>query len=315
MSKGTPNIFHKITKKSTALFVAVFVCVGLLGISFVEIFAQPQISTQQLEVSPPSQEVQVDPGKTITIVAKVRNRSSETKPIRVRVEDFTAQGDEGQVALVQKGQWAISNWTSITPESFTLRPNEQKEVTARISVPQSGVGGGRYGSFVFSISGDKGKNAASISQEVASLFLVRINGPVEESLAMQGVVAPSFVEFGPVPLQMKFQNTGNVHVKTYGIVNVNNMFGQKTADIVVTGTNIFPGAARNITATLNNKLLIGTYTVNAIMYYGTTKNQTLTATTTFFALPVKLIAGLIIAFVLLFLIRKRLSKALKVLMG
>lgn len=279
-------------------------------------FAQNFLNSQGLEVSPPSQEINIDPGKTINIKAKIRNRGTETLPISVRIEDFTASGEEGQIAIVKEDPaYSLTSWAKIDPQSFTLKPNAEQEVNAIVTVPKTAAGG-RYGSFIFSVSGPAPQGGqASVTQEIASLFLVKISGPVNENLSFLELKAPPFSEFGPIPFSLKFQNNGNIHVKTFGLINVSNMFGRKVADVVVTGTNVFPGATRVIKASLDKRFLIGSYTATAIMYYGTTKNQTLTLATSFFVFPVRLVAILIIILFVIYLMRKRLKKALKDLFG
>lgn len=308
----------KYSSKSPNKIIPTLLIIFILAIaiSFSITTAQNVITNQALEVSPPSQEININPGNTAVIKAKIRNKSRETLPIQVRIEDFTASGEEGQVALVKENpEYSLISWIKIVPNSFSLKPNSEQEVEATIVIPQKAAGG-RYGSFVFSVvpPGAKG-GEASVSQEIASLFLVKISGAVNESLSLTELKAPSFSEFGPIPFELKFQNSGNIHVKTFGLINVTNMFGQKVADVVVTGTNVFPGATRLIKANLDQKFLFGNYVASAIMYYGSTKNQTLTLSTSFFVFPVRLVAIIIIVLLFLYLIRKRLKKALKDLVG
>ncbi len=278
-------------------------------------FAQNQNVSQSLEVSPPSQELQADPGNTVVARAKIRNKSQETLPISVRVEDFTAQGEEGQVALSEQGPYSLSKWTTLVPETFSLKPGEEKEVTAQIVIPSSKVAGGYYGSFVFSVTNtNKKANTASLGQEIASLFLLKVSGPVQEKLFLDEMKAPSFSEFGPVPLSLKFTNTGNVHTKAFGLINVTNMFGQKVTDLVINGTNVFPGASRIVRTSFGKKLLFGKYTATAIMYYGSIQNETLTAVSTFYVIPVRLIVLFALILIIIYLMRKRLRKAMKALL-
>jgi len=299
-------------KKNPVIWILAFVAIFLVGFSATS--AQEFLSDQSLEVSPPSQELKVNPGESISVQAKVRNKSRKALPIKVRVEDFTASGDEGQVALVkQDPKYSLVNWTSIATSNFTLEPGETKSIEAKISVPKDAAGG-RYGSIVFGVTGDvaRGEKAAAVSQEIASLFLVRVNGPASESLALEQFTAPSFSEFGPVPFNMKFINSGNVHVRTYGLVNVSDMFGKKVDDVVVTPTNVFPGSNRVVHSQLSNKWLFGRYTALAIMNYGS-KNESLTASTTFIVAPVKFILIGLFALFILFKSRKRIKKALRAL--
>jgi P pilus assembly chaperone PapD len=304
-------------KQRVSLFLLIFVVGIFVSLIFsLGIFAQNQSSVQSLEVSPPSQELLADPGQTVVATAKVRNKSRETLPVTVRIEDFTASGEEGQVALTDQGPYSLTNWAVITPKSFSLPPGEEQEVTATIKVPTNKVAGGYYGSFVFSVKNEaQGGGMASVGQEIASLFLLKVSGPVSEQLTLDSITAPAFLEFGPVPLNLKFTNTGNIHTKVYGLVNISDMFGQKVADLVVNQTNVFPGASRNVKTTLEKQLLFGRFTATAIMYYGTTKNETLTAVGSFTVIPYRIIALLIVAGLLLFIMRKRIRKALRTLMS
>jgi len=300
-------------KLSLLFFLFIVITVLSLSISIIKTLVKAQNAGQSLEVSPPSQDIEADPGDTVTIKAKIRNPSNQTLPISVHLEDFTAVGEEGQVALTQGGKYSVVSWAKVNPTRFNLKPGEQKEVTATIKIPQNAAGG-RYGSFIFAVTPENNENmtAASVSQQVASLFLLRISGPVKEKLELKGITAPRFSEFGPIPFRLKFENKGNVHVKTYGLINVTDIFGRKVSDIVVTGTNVFPEATRIIQTQLNKTFLIGPYTATAIMYYGTS-NEVLNATTTFYVFPVR-VAGLIIALIIvLYLLRKRIIRAFKVL--
>jgi hypothetical protein len=285
-------------------------------ILFLHHFVSAQTAGQGLEVSPPSQEVAIDPGKTVTIKAKLRNKSNNSLPIQVHTEDFTAKGDEGQVELTANSPYSVASWTKVSPETFQLAPGEEQEVTATIKAPDKAAGG-HFGAFVFGVQQDKNsvKNAAALSQEIASLFLVRVSGPVNEKLTIKDFHAPDYAEFGPVPFAIKFANSGNVYVKTYGLINVTDMFGKKVADIVVPGTNVFPQAERVVQSKLDQQFLIGKYKATALFYYGSSQTQSLSATTTFFVFPVRLAVGILIILALLYLMRKRLKKASKALFG
>jgi hypothetical protein len=278
--------------------------------------AQPETgNSQSLEVSPPSQEIPVDPGSVVEVKAKIRNRTNSKLPFDVRLGDFEASGVEGQIALTEKGPWAVSTWSTLSPTNFVLGPGEVKEVTATVQIPSTGVAGGRYGAFVFTVKGSAEPGKAALNQEIASLFLLDIAGPRDEQLTITSFSIPSFLEFGPVPMSLRYKNSGNVHLKAHGVVAVTDMFGRKVADVVHIGTNVFPGAERQVELKWNERLLFGKYTALAIINSGGTKNKTLTATTTFFVFPVRIAAIVFLSIVFLFMIRKRLAKAAKALAG
>jgi hypothetical protein len=62
-------------------------------------------------------------------------------------------------------------------------------------------------------------------------------------------------------------------------------------------------------------MIIGKYVANAIIYTGSAKNDTMTATTTFIVFPLRIVAIIILVVIVLYLLRKRLSRSLKALAG
>lgn len=303
-----------LIKKNLPLIFAFVILTTALSIQTTEVYAQTGIDPQGIEVSPPSQEITADPGEVVAFDVTVRNTGEIPLPLQVRVDDFTASGDEGQVALTQDGPWSVRSWTQVSPQKLELSPKQEMKVKVTIQVPVQDVGGGKYGAIVFSRQGETIENSAAVSQEVASLFLLKISGPVEEDLRILDFSAPPFVEFGPVPLTLSLENTGNVHVKATGIVSVMNVLGKKVADIVIPPTNVFPLAKRKFTIDFTDRFLIGPYQAVAIVNYGA-ENKSVTTYTPFFAFPVRLVAGIIIVLALLFFARKRLKKAVRALAG
>lgn len=301
-------------KRLIFLIIAAFIVASLLLTTPFTHWVKAQITGQTLEIIPPTQEVVADPGKTVTATAKIRNSSNATLPIQVTIQGFVAEGVEGQVALTSDNPYSVANWTKVEPSEFNLGPGDEQTVRATINVPKDAAGG-RYGSFVFAVKpGEKKGGQASVSQQIASLFLVRISGPSTEKLLLKDFSAPKFQEFGPVPLFLTFENKGNVHVKVYGIINVRDMFGKNVEDVVITGHNIFPEASREIQAYLGKRILFGKFTATAIMYYGST-NDVITRDITFYVFPVRIVVAVLIFLLFVYLLRKRLGKALKALGG
>lgn len=217
--------------------------------------------------------------------------------------------------MVDNGAESLSKWAVLDTDSFVLAPFEYRDVTATINLPSS-VAGGLYGSFVFAIAGgDAGPNTASISQELASLFLLKVSGPIIEELILSEFSAPVFSEFAPVMMTMKFMNAGNVHLKPFGLINIRNIFGKTVKDIVVRGdTNIFPRASRYFRVSTDNDFLIGPYTAQALINYGS-KNQSVSMTTSFFVFPVRYFVALLLVGFVIYKGRKRIARSFKALTG
>lgn len=316
MHKGP--LLTYLNKRSTRIvFLALTACIifaiGTIFFTPIRQWVSAQVAGQTLEVSPPTQEVTVEPGTQSTVTATIRNSSNQNLTMIATIEGFIATGDEGQVALTSDNPYSIASWTSVNPSKFTLNPGEEQEVIATITAPEDAAGG-RYGSFLFSSVGNEQQGQATVTQQIASLFLVKIAGTTEQKLIIDSFTAPKFSEFGPIPFSITFKNEGNVHVKTFGIINVQDMFGKTAADVVVTGNNVFPGAERTIQVAMDKTFLFGQYKATALMYYGD-NNEVITRTISFFVFPVRLAIGALVILTILFLLRKRIGKASKALFG
>jgi hypothetical protein len=280
------------------------------------IFAAAQLNAQQgnpgITVSPSNFDLTINPGDHLTHVIDVTNNTNKTITVSPVVKNFTAQGDEGGVDFTQNATtYALSNWISVFPSAATIDPQTTKEFSYTINAPYNAEPGGHFGAIVFTTTGNSpSKTGAAVSQEVASLFLVRVPGNVNEQMTVQNFgTDKSFYEFGPVQFNALVQNNGAVHEHPIGQILIKNMFGQEYT-VNFDGRNVLPAAVRIMPATWNKKLLIGKYSATLIATYGT-KGQQLYATTEFYAFPVRYGLVALVILVFLFLIRKRLRKAFK----
>jgi hypothetical protein len=291
--------------------------IGLLGflvvVSFVAYKLQAQSRNTGLSVHPSNFDLNLTAGQPLEQVIALENLTDKTITVKVSTRNFTAQGEEGSVALTDEDNtYALAKWIKVTPDTVTLEPKKSQTFTFTITPPANAEPGGHFGSLVFATVPNAKLNTtgATLSQEVAALILARIPGKVHEQALVESFAADkSFYEFGPVSFTARVKNEGGVHIKPAGEVVITDMFG-KQYDAPFETLNILPGATRKLPAILSSKLLIGKYTAHLVMAYGDT-NQQLVGSTTFYAFPVRYAAVLLIVLVLLFLMRRRLGKAFK----
>lgn len=280
------------------------------------IFAAAQLNAQQgnpgITVSPSNFDLTVSPGDHLSHVIDVTNNTNKPITVKPVVKNFTAQGEEGGVDFTENATtYALSNWITVTPSVMTIDPQTTKEFSYTVTSPLGAEPGGHFGAIVFTTSGKAaGQTGAAVSQEVASLLLVRVPGDVNEQVNVQSFgTAKSFYEFGPIQFNTVVQNNGAVHEHPIGQILIKDMFGHEyTANF--DGRNVLPTAQRIMPATWDKKLLIGKYTATLIATYGT-KGQQLTGSTEFYAFPVRYGIVVLVILLFLFLIRKRLGKAFK----
>ena len=142
----------RFQRKSALLstFIGFYIAITLL-LSWCPASAQQNISPR-LSVSPHTFDLTVLPGETRTGKIKVGNRSEVPLPILTKTVDFSAAGEEGEMAFDELSQdisFASRKWIKIENPNFILNPGETKEVYFTIQVPENAEPGGHYATFLF----------------------------------------------------------------------------------------------------------------------------------------------------------------------
>ena len=296
--------------------------IGLLPILAIAIFSIApalQVSSQAttpgqgLEISPPLIEQNVDPGQNLTLSVRLRNITQDTLIVKTRVDDFAAEGEDGQPKLLlddtQETSYGLKDWVGPVAD-LTLKAQEVREVEVPLNVPADASPGGHYGVIRFSgVPPDQRDTGLSLSASIGPLVLLTVSGDINEQAAVEefsvsqdGQSGNQFSS-GPLTISERIANIGNVHVKPIGVVKIKNLFGQEVASLPVNeaGGNVLPDSVRKFEQALAKTPLLGRYTADLELTYG--DNQTLAATTTFWAVPYQWLAialvGLIVLVVVL----------------
>lgn len=275
-----------------------------------------------ISISPLTFELTANPGDTLTNTLKVYNPTDTVISLKMEVEDFKPIGETGQVIVTPEEEiiYSLKRWVKTTPTEFTLEPKEQKFVDFTISVPENAEPGGKYGSVLASTTATIGEkvSGAAIAQKVGALLLLTVAGEVKESLVVKEFIAPSFLEYGPVPFAIRFENKGTVHVRPRGFVTITNIFGKKVADVEFPQSNVIPGSVRKIETKWDNKWLFGKYTAMLVGSYGTANLPFNPPVLVFWAFPWKIALGVFLVLVLIlaffYKTRKRWQLALRILL-
>jgi len=302
--------------KTRSLILIIFILGGL--VLTMGAFAQQSGVT----ISPLTFELTANPGDTLTNTLKIYNPTDNIISIKMEIEDFRPIGETGQVIVEPEVEitYSLKRWVKTDPTGFTLEPKEQKFVDFEISVPENAEPGGKYGSVLASTTGvvGKGVTGTAVAQKVGVLLLLTVAGEVKEELAIKEFLAPSFLEYGPVPFTMRFENKGTVHVRPRGFVTITNWWGKKVADVEFSQLNVIPGAVRKIETSWQNKWLFGKYTAMLVGSYGTANLPFNPPILTFWAFPWKIALGIFVVLLLIFAFfyktRKRWQLALRILL-
>lgn len=310
LSRAFRQFFRLMTRYVAAMGSAV---VGIL-MPFL-VFAQ----SVGITVSPLTFELTAVPGETISNAVRVTNPTEGSVIFDMDVEDFTAAGEEGDVIVEvsEDETFSMRTWTAVEPERFTLGPGETQIVQFTITVPQNAEPGGHYGTILATVKGTLGVTGAAIAPKVGSLVLLSVSGAIREELFIREFLIPSYSEVGPVPIALRLENTGSVHVKPLGFVVIHDFFGSQVAQIDLPPKRILPGNIRRIDMEWSRRFPIGKYTATLVGSFGIS-NTPFSAISTFWVFPWKIAleaaGGLIVILAILIKTRKRFATALRVLL-
>jgi hypothetical protein len=307
-------------RKQIGSSILVFLLLGIFSCSLLNHQARAAGDVPMgLAISPPTFELSGNPNDTLNNIIKVTNISSDPVEVSTSTRNFTAIGEEGAVGLTEEeNSFSLARWIAVSPSTALIKPSQTQFFTFTTAIPQNAEPGGHFGSVVFSIGGNQpDQTGAAVSQEVASLILLRVAGKAKEQVTIENFFPfKKFYEYGPINFEIRVKNEGSIHAKPTGTITLTNFFGRKVGTFNIESKNVLPGATRKLTAYWNKKALFGKYTATLSVIYGS-DNQILTATNTFVAIPYKIVGVVLLALliigIIIFKARKRLKLAARVL--
>lgn len=320
-------MFSSRRSVASPLKVAAFAIVVLLVSFFAShtLLAQTSENSVSITVSPQSLDTAVNPGQSITNVFRITNGSDQPMTVQPTPKNFVPRGNEGAISIEDdETPYSLAKWLSVDPAGETvIEPGKTADFEVTISVPENADPGGHFGSVVFrTLPSAQPGSAATISQEVAPVILVRVPGDVKEEAVLtsfRAVNTPITASDKAIEFETIVKNNGNVHVKPTGTISIFNAFGKQVASMPIESNNVIPGAERKMNATWENPgFRLGRYTARLTMIYGK-DNQIITEQTSFIVFPIKqVVPAIVILSALLFVlfrIRHRLLLAAKILAG
>jgi hypothetical protein len=272
-----------------------------------------------LRISPVRSDLTINPGSSQSVDVYVTNLTPDSADLQGIVDDFTAGNDEsGTPYVLLNGEKAPSHSLKdyVSPiGTFTLPGNTTKDIKVTISMPSGIAGGGYFGAVRFVPAPTNTNKNVNLTASVGSLLLVTVPGQTTEQLSIASfdvrrlnattgqLQSPSvfFTSNKNINGVVRFQNSGNLQEEPFG-----KMLLKKGSSVVATYEinnttprgSVLPDSIRRFAIPMSGLSSFGKYTLEGNFGYGT-KGQLLSATTTFYVIP---IAAVIIAVVVLVVI-------------
>lgn len=296
------------------------------------------LTRQQLNVEilndfvlePTKHEVLLDPGQQVTRSISVVNRTERPITFTIDIEDIVGSDNPfDQVKLLgdERGPYSLKDFLLPEVREFTVATGERVTVPVTVALPADAEPRGYYGSVIISardqeVEGEATTGASGVTKLVTrlgSLFLVRVNGPLEEGSQLElfkptdaGVIFSSH----PESFEIAVRNTGNVHLVHFGQVTITNLLGREVARLPVDAFFSLPDTLRYREVAWPDSFSLGWYTATLELYqgYGPVEESMHVSTLSFWVLPwhimlpVLLLVTLLIWFIIFFKKNFRLAR-------
>ena len=317
-----------LIKRSIAMIIALSV---VLGAGVATVAAQQTksgpASGNGFRVSPVRSELTIDKGKSQQLTITVENPSDIPTTAKAVVNDFVSSDQEnGEPRLI------LDNSVPLPKNDFTklvrglhdidLGPREKKDITISIAVPADANAGGYYGAIRFLPSVINNSGNVGLTASVGTIVLVRVPGNLTERLELVQMGASqkdhikSFFNHGDIDVVVRLKNTGDIHVKPFGKVQIKDMFGKVVKEYELNNVepraNILPDSIRKFTNPVSKPShgWIGRYTITTSIGYSQGSGDLINAKTSFWYIPnwvfiALLVLVLVVAGVVFFLLKRR----------
>jgi hypothetical protein len=269
-----------------------------------------------LSIQPVKISQTLKPGQEVSGKILLSNASDEDVNVDVKVEDFipTAGAESLQFVGRAPGVTSVRDWVTLEGGStFLFKKGESREIGYTIKAPLDAEPGGHFGVAFFKATKASEANAElKVGTQVGMLMLVSIPGNHLQKGNILEFTAPKFLQVGPVPFTIKFENTGTVHFEPKGTIKITNMLGKEVGSVPIEGQVVLPTGVKNLNLQWNTKgFLLGRYTATANIFDGE-GNELSGGTISFWAVPIWYVIGFIVCFVVLFFIIKFLKSRVSI---
>jgi hypothetical protein len=259
-------------------------------------------SSVSITVAPTLIELNMKPGEVWRSNLKVVNTNPFPLTIATTPAHFTPAGERGQGSLVPENEVPddeplLVNWVTIESPEVRIAPGQSVQIPFIINAPADAVAGSHYAALQVSTVPPQTVQQVGLqtSQVISSLLFVRIAGDITEAGQIRSFSTTH--SWGTEPhtdISLRFENTGNVHVRPVGEILIRNVWGTERGRIPVNFNtsfgNALPGTVREYQFSWSKEpslLDIGYYTAEVSLAYGTEVRQFATSKSGFWVVPVR----------------------------
>ena len=218
--------------------------------------AQTPTEGISLQISPLPIELVTKPGTSISADLRVRNATSQTEKLQVRLLKVS-EDNEGIVHLTQASPsdpWF--SWVKFSRTVFEAPSNEWQTIKMTVDVPSSAAFGYYFAVEYMRATAEAPQPGRAVARgAVATFILLNADaaGAKREAKILSFAADRKSYEFLPATFTVKIRATGNVHVAPHGNIFITKGKKQiETIQINQAEGNVLPGSNRYFSASWSN---------------------------------------------------------------
>lgn len=274
---------------------------------FVPLFSLAQNSIA-LSVSPTIFEMTANPGQQWESTLRVINTNPFPLTVYASVVNFKPLGEDGSSQFSAPDtsddvRSSLAEWISVPNGELVIPPEQTLQIPIVINPPIDTPPGGHYAAVLVGTRPPQGTQGTVVetSQFVSSLIFLRVAGDVVESGTIRSFTTDKAIYESPTAsFQLRFQNTGNVHVLPEGEIRIFNMWGQERGFIPINQKTLFgkvlSDSTRTFTFTWSGEWSptdIGRYKAIATLAYGEDSRKFTSSETAFWIIPWRVVLAIV----------------------
>lgn len=244
----------QIRRKITQIVVS-----GILALSI------NQASAYCFNISPNRMEISLYGGREYEGFITVKNTEDRELHMSVRIEDW-ARGVEGK----PKSPDNSFGWLQINPVGFELKAGNAQKVSYKIVVPKGRKGELNAMIFIEGKPAEVKEGSIGINTSIGVPIYVMIKGTEKYRAELEDLLVS---KNSPLELAVKIKNSGNVHIRPAGSIEIKNRKGEAVFICPLNEYNypILPNSSRTLEIRSDKRLERGDYTAYVKMGFGNKK--------------------------------------------
>lgn len=284
-------------------------------------------------VTPPLVQLTIGPGETWRSALKIVNTNASDITYYSQLMDMEASDESGhgkftpviRSASSTESGTTLASWIEVPSEPVVVKAGASGQLPFTVRIPEDASPGGHYAAILVGTQPGKveGGSGIAVSSYVSSLIFVKIKGDIVESGRVREFVTSKQLYQEPhAEFTLRFENTGNTHLRPAGSIEIYNMWGRERGRVEIaqdsTFGNVLPNSVRKFNFSWDGEeslFDIGRYSAQVTLAYGDEGKQSASAVTYFWVVPVVPVAitlGSLITLIILvaWLIRRYIRRAL-----